>query len=579
MKKYALRWDLEKIFKGGSLSKPFKQFLKEIKNLIATFEASEDIKKGIQLWQTISEQLGEASSFVGCLLAQNVHDKEADVLETVVRELFARFEIASNLMDEKLKKLPERVFEKLCKELSLLAYPLQERRRRALDKLDPSKETLITGLSVDGYHGWSQLYGTLIGQVQIPIQIKNKEEKLSWGQAYNRMSSLDRNLRKQVFDRSNEVWKRDEALYSQLLNRISGYRLKVYEYRKWDFLKEPLDVNHMEKETLDTMWRVISKNKKHFLKYFKIKAKLLGLKKLSWYDLEAPLSLKIKEKLITYQEAADYIVQHFSSFSPKMGAFAKRAFEEKWIEAEDRPGKRPGGFCTGIPLKKESRIFMTFSGNKESLFTLAHELGHAYHNHVIFDKPEMARHFPMNLAETASTFAEMVISEASFRQEKDPFKVKWLLDAKLQRTVVFLFNIHARYLFETRLYEQRKKGALSPDELCKLMETAQKEAYCNSLETYHPYFWISKIHFNITDVPFYNFPYTFGYLFSLGVYLKGMESKGFEDSYISLLGDTGSMSAENLAHKHLGVNLRHEDFWQKGIDFLKRDIELFEQLV
>jgi pepF/M3 family oligoendopeptidase len=325
------------------------------------------------------------------------------------------------------------------------------------------------------------------------------------------------------------------------------------------------------------MWRVIEKNKKPFLEYMKRKASLLGLEKLSWFDLEAPLqgSSGPEANAISYDDAAKFIIEKFTAFSPKMGDFARRAFEQKWIEAEDRKGKRPGGFCTDIPLNKASRIFMTYSGTKESVLTLAHELGHAFHNHVIFEQPEMARHFPMNLAETASTFAEMIMSEAAFKQETDPQKRIILLDGKIQRSIVFLFNIHARFLFDVRFHEERKKGVLSGEELGKLMETAQKEAYCDALDVYHPFFWASKMHFSSTGVPFYNFPYTFGFLFSLGVYLRAHEDKNFEDRYIALLADTGKLGVEDLAKKHLDVDLGKEHFWEQTLDFLKRDVQQF----
>jgi oligoendopeptidase F len=184
----------------------------------------------------------------------------------------------------------------------------------------------------------------------------------------------------------------------------------------------------------------------------------------------------------------------------------------------------------------------------------------------------------MNLAETASTFAEMVVLEATMKHEQNPAKRLILLDGRLQRSVVFLFNIHARYLFDVAFHEERKKGALSSDQLCALMEKCQKEAYCNSLAEYHPFFWASKMHFNSTGVPFYNFPYTFGYLFSLGVYLRAREEGHFEERYIALLADTGRMSSEDLAQKHLGVDLRQETFWQQTLDYLKQDaVEYLKQ--
>lgn len=577
--KYSQQWSLDTIFPGGSRSKQFSQFLNIISAGIASLndklQAREALREAILLWQGITEQLSQAGSFVACNVAQDVHDSYAEQLQSVVSELSAKLGNCASQMEQRLKEMPDRDFERLIRdsEMQPIAFPLAYRRERAREKLALEQETLINEVSVDGYHGWSQLYGTLIGQALIPVGGKN----LSWGQAYNLFSKPDRELRQEVFASSNRLWKEQQQLYASTLNHVAGFRLKVYERRGWHFLKEPLDHNRMSRETLDAMWRAIEKNKAPFVAYLGMKAKLLKLKKLSWCDLEAPLQSD-QEAVISYDKGAEFIIECFSGFSPKMAAYAKKAFEKRWIEAEDRGGKRPGGFCTDIPLQKESRIFMTYSNTKESLFTLAHELGHAYHNEVIFPLPELARHFPMNLAETASTFAEMVVSDETLKREIDPAKRLSLLDSKLQRSVVFLCNIHARYLFDVAFHEERKQGALSPARLCELMEGAQKRGYCDALEEYHPYFWASKMHFHSSGAPFYNFPYTFGFLFSLGVYLRAKEDKD-EEGYVALLSDTGRMTAEDLAQKHLGVDLRREDFWQLTLDHLKEDVKEFQRLV
>ena len=577
--KYAQTWLLDSLFPGGSTSPQFVDFLKDISAQIHSVQEllkePTNLQKAILAWQDIHERLSQTSSFVGCLIAQNVQDTQAEQWQGHLSDLGAALANVSEVIDEQLKQMSDAEFQTLTQQndFQAIAYPLSYRRQRAKGKLGLAQERLINDLSVDGYHGWSQIYGTLIGQVVIPVNGRD----LSWGQTYNLLSHSDRSVRKAAFESSNVVWKQQKQFFSSILNHIAGFRLKFYERRGWPVLKEPLDINRMSAQTLETMWRVIEKNKQPFVDYMERKARHLGLKQLHWYDLEAPFSTDSESKTssISYDEAADFIITHFSEFSPKMGDYARMAFEKRWIEAEDRGHKRPGGFCTDVPLQKESRIFMTYSGTKESMVTLAHELGHAYHNHVIFDLPELARHFPMNLAETASTFAEMVVSEATLKIEKDPAKRLALLDGRLQRSVAYLFNIHARYLFDLAFHEQRKRGTLSAEQLCTLMEECQKQAYCGTLEEYHPYFWASKMHFSSTGVPFYNFPYTFGYLFSLGVYLRAMEESPFEERYNALLADTGRMSAEDLAQKHLGVDLRQEGFWQHTIDYLKQDAKEF----
>ena len=228
-----------------------------------------------------------------------------------------------------------------------------------------------------------------------------------------------------------------------------------------------------------------------------------------------------------------------------MPLFPVHAFENHWIEAEDRPLKAPGGFCTPLPLAKESRIFMTYGETTSNLFTLAHELGHAFHNHILFDMPEMAQNIPMNLAETASTFAEEIISHAAIAEAKSKLEKRALLDDQLTRSTCYCMNIFARFLFEKDFYTLRKKGYVSAEHLNQLMKESQKRAYSDALEKYHPLFWAGKMHFFFSDTPFYNFPYTFGYLFSKAIYGLSKHSDHFEDKYIAFLGDTGSNGCRN----------------------------------
>lgn len=559
------KWDLDSLYSEGSKSKIFKDQLVKLEQKIQSFKPVSPLnRKIVAEWESISESLQDADSFISCLLAQDVHDSEAEALEGIITDLKAKFLTKTNLFDLALASLSEEELESLVKATEQ-AFPLKERVTRVKEKLPSEQEHLLNDLAVDGYHGWSKLYHSVLGRELIPF----RGQSLSWGQAYNRLSDRDPLVRKEIFDASNAIWKDHSYIYGQVINRIAGFRLKVYEHRGWHFLKEPLESNRLKEATLDAMWKAIEKNKKPFIDSLHQKAKRLGLEKLRWYDLDAPAAQEdASESLITYEEASQFIVDQFASFSPRLSAFAEKALTKGWVEAEDRSGKRPGGFCVGLPLKKESRIFMTFSGTYESLFTLAHEIGHAYHNEVIFDLPELSRQFPMNLAETASTFAEMVVSEAAYSREMDEKRKARLLEMKMQRNIAFLCNIHARFLFETAFYEERKSGNVSPERLCALMEQAQKKAYEGALEEYHPYFWASKMHFNFTDVPFYNFPYTFGYLFSLGVYLQGMHKENFDEWYAALLADTGRMTAEDLAMKHLGADLTKEHFWQGCLDYL-----------
>lgn len=591
---YSDIWNLDVFFKGGSDSPELQNHLRQTEELINLFNTkinnwtpsnsaqdSSFLQEVLRDFEKTGKKLRQAGAFIGCLLAQNTEDKKAYALDAQVTGLSAAFQTALGAFHNLLTSIDDKVWDNIISLASLkeLGFILSEWRDRAKEKLSKEEEALINTLGVDGYHSWGQLYDLIVSKIKVHYTDENGEEKqLSVGQAFNKFSNPDREIRQAVFENWEKAWGDQADFLAKTLNHLSGFRLNVYKKRGWDeVLKEPLSINRMKKETLDTMWAVITENKEKLVKYLERKAQILGLEKLSWFDLDAPYGTT--ESKLSYQEGAQFIEENFAKFGEKLSAFAKMAFEEQWIEAADRPGKAPGGFCTYLPESEQSRIFMTYSGTPSNVSTLAHELGHGFHTYAMRGVPHINRLYAMNVAETASTFAEMIVADASVKSAKNDDEKLVLLDDKIQRTVALLMNIHARFLFETRFYEERKQGPISVERLNEIMLEAQREAYCDALDEYHPLFWASKLHFFITGVPFYNFPYTFGYLFSLGIYAQALaEGKGYEEKYISLLRDTASMTVEDLAAKHLQVNLTEKDFWEKAVGICLDDIDEFLEL-
>jgi oligoendopeptidase F len=581
-----LTWELDSLFAGGSSSPEFNQFLdsleQDIKTLhqeVITAEVPVDLESTkwldhvVELLQSCSGRLILAAEFAVCLSAQNQQDKGAVRLSGKVSGLSALYQGIRSAFDNVLRQTADDVWEQWISrpEIAPLSFVLSESRGLAREKMSPELESLALELAVDGYHGWSEHYETVVSSIQIPFE----DKVLSVGQAFNKLDDPDPKVREAMFRKWEEAWTGVEDYCADTLNHLAGFRIKLYKGRGWDnVLKEPLHINRMSNETLNVMWDVIGKSKPVLVSYLERKAKLLGMDKLRWVDVDAPLG-KSSSK-IPYDQAAKDIVTQFRKFSPKMADFAERAFDARWIEVEDRPGKRPGGFCVSFPERKESRIFMTYSGTPSSVSTLAHELGHAYHSYLLDDQPVFNQNYAMNVAETASTFAEVIVADAQVKAAKNAEEKLALLEAKIQNSVAFFMNIHARFLFETRFYEKRKEGLVNAEELCALMEEAQKEAYCGVLSEYHPHFWASKLHFYATEVPFYNFPYTVGYMFSTGLYrLALQEGAPFADKYDDLLRDTGVMTLENLVLKHLGADLTQPDFWQGAADLILADIAEF----
>ncbi|MBT9157867.1 MAG: Oligoendopeptidase F, plasmid [Firmicutes bacterium] len=583
---YEQNWDLDSIFAGGSESTTYASYIENLQVDVRTLltKVSDPANAGVTECaalltevQKIASRMRHAGAFVGCLTAQNVKDEQAKLLGGRVRAIGAGFASVLTQLDQNLIDLGDEEWALLLStpHLKALQFNLEERRRRAKEKMPTAQETLVNDLSVDGYHGWSSLYDTVVGRMTIPILQDGRTAYVSPGQAANMMSSPDRAFRSHVFARWEEAWAKEADFCALALNNLAGYRLSLYRHRKWDdVLYEPLDYNRMEPKTLAAMWSAIDQNKARLVKYLERKKELLGTGLLSWHDVTAP-SAEGDGKM-SFDQAATFIIEQFRRIDPPMADFTAACFAKRWVEAEDRPGKRPGAFCTTFPEKQESRVFMTFSGTMNNVATLAHELGHAFHQSVMNDLPPMAQQYAMNVAETASTFAEVIVADAAVSQAKSQKEKVLLIEDKLQRAVTLLMNIACRFLFETRFYAERSKGPVSKARLNELMVEAQKEAFANSLDEYHPHFWASKLHFYNTGVPFYNFPYTFGYLFATGVYAQATkEGLSFAPKYVALLRDTGSMKVEDLAMHHLGVDLGEQGFWQAAIDAALSELDEF----
>lgn len=594
---YSLIWDLDSIFPNGSESKELKQRMTELKeqsqeyhHLIETWipespEGTQTLAEILTLNGKIMDGFNQCDSFITALNSANTKDTKAKILSGNLYDLLPAIQLAETIFSKKITEISEAHWTTLLasKTFSPIAFRLTEIRRDGAKLLSEQEENIINTLSLDGLNAWSSHYDTIVASIEIPFEeVDGTVTHLSAGQAFNRMTGdPDKAVRQALFTKWEQAWSEKAPILADTLNHLDGFRLSDYKlHGTTDFLEEPLNYNRMKQETLDVMWATIQKNKQPFVDYLTRKAQLFGKEKMDWQDQDAPIILgTLEEKTYPFDDAASFILENFQKFSPKMATFAKKAFEQSWIEAEDRPDKRPGGYCTELPETHESRIFMTFGNSINEVATLAHELGHAFHSSVMWDLPTLNRQYAMNVAETASTFAELIVADATLKEATTKEEKINLLDIKMQNAIAMFMNIHARFIFENSFYSARQKGLVSEEEITELMLAAQKESYKDSLGTYHPHFWASKLHFFIDDVPFYNFPYTFGYLFSMGIYAyANQQGSTFEDQYIALLRDTASMTSEELAQKHLNVDLTKPDFWQAGIDQVLKDVDQFMEL-
>lgn len=613
----SLVWDLESIFPGGVRGSRFRESLEEIRRL--TRELSDELGERGDDWEEVPKEsqvglesqaglksqagleskarlatdrlaaavlkvqelemrLHECAAFTSCAVAQDVADQDAQGARMDVRDLGASLKQVWSRIDKAFLAMDEHEWKAFLAlpGMDEIAFALKERRDIAQRSMPPEKEALASDLAVDGYHAWSEMYHQISGKMRVVVERDGTTRRLSVAQAQNEMSHHpDRQVRQQIFELYEEAWQEEADLLASCLNHIGGFRLALYRNRGWeDILAEPLADNRIRRETLDAMWHAVGERAETVAAYLERKAQVIGADAPAYFDVDAPVGSS--GGALSFEQAAELIVDTFQSVSPAMARLAQTAFENRWIEAEDRPGKRAGGFCTSFPITKESRIFFTYDNTTGAAATLAHELGHAFHHSLVNEMPYLLTGYPMTLAETASTLAEKVVTEASKAAATDFDERLALVDDAARRSVAFFMNIRARFQFELAFYEERRRGAVPAQRLSELMLEAQKEAYQGALSVYHPLLWASKLHFYLTARPFYNFPYTFGYLFSHGVleWAKA-KGKGFEASYKSLLRDSGRMQVEELAERHLGVDLTQPDFWQRAVSLAIADVEEF----
>ena len=591
---YSLTWDLDSLYPHPQ-SAEFQQTLEELrKTLTALADRSDGLpaasRDHVASWveflkdyAQVEMRASDLFSFIGCHAAADSENKLFQQLEAKLSALNPLRERVSTNVDFAFQDASDLQFAEFKKSdpwLTEVAFFLDSRRKMAALRLPKDQEILAAELGVDGIHAWGRMYDRISGALRIQVMEKGKIVEKSVSQV--RLDLPDRAARENNFFAADKAWSTVADDCADALNHISGTRLTIYRRLGLkDHLAAPLRFNRLRRETLDAMWRAVSDRKEMLLAFFARKAQALGVPKMAWYDLMAPYPVASEgpRPELPYDEAVNKVVETFAGFSPDLGDFAQMSAEQRWIEAENRAGKRQGAFCTGIPGKRQSRVFMTYKNNADDMSTLAHELGHAYHSHVLRDQPFFLQDYPMNLAETASTFAEAVLAEERLKHSDSRSEQLEILDHMLNDAVAYLMNIHARFMFEDRFHQERQQEELAPARFNELMLEAQKEAYLDGLAEWNPRFWASKLHFYISGLPFYNFPYTFGYLLSLGTYALGREAgASFPDQYRRLLVATGNQETEAAVQSTLGYDLTRPDFWNKSLDIIEQRVATFLQI-
>ncbi|MEN9824952.1 MAG: hypothetical protein RI953_697 [Pseudomonadota bacterium] len=524
-------------------------------------------------------------TFVSCLLSVDGGHAQARQMQAVLRQQMTRLGEAVTSLSLIMTKSPE-AFATACLarvEFAPHRFLIAKEREWSPFLLSLESEKLLTRFAVNGPSAWGTLYDNISSSLQCAVVYNGKSESMGLARAAGGLQSADPEERRASFRGINSAWETQKESCASILNALAGWRLDNYRTRgskkQLQFLNQPLHSNHISGSTLEAMMQVVEGNAEVGRQAVRIKAKEMKLSALGPWDLFAPAPSESETK-ISFDEAIGLVRSAFADVDPEMGEFVDVMVRNGWIEGSVSNNKRPGAYCTRFAKSRTPRVYMTYKGSLEDVGTLAHELGHAFHNWVMRDLPLPETYYPMTLAETASIFAETVVSDVLLKKAKSAEEKRQVLWGDLGSAEAFLLNIPARFWFEKSFYEKRSERTLSPDELSTLMSDSWKRAYGDTLSEMNPLFWCSKLHFHISGTSFYNFPYTFGYLFALGVYAqREKQGKDFYRNYVNLLRDTGRMSAEEVAHKHLGVNISERGFWNDSIAIVAKQIAAYSKSI
>ncbi|NUN06774.1 MAG: M3 family oligoendopeptidase [Bdellovibrio sp.] len=545
-----------------------------------------EVQKYLLLRDKIITILATQSTYLSCLLSVDGTLEEARAKKSEVSNISSQLEQTTVPLFSFIKSCSNETLQKLLNhpELSSHAFSWHEKRKVQAYQLSNPEEVLLQSVENPGFHAWSELYNKISGSMKCELQYPDRKEVVGLAQASAMIRNKDETTRKVAWTAIQNAWEQQKDTAAAILNSLVGWRHEVYKKRSnkepLHFLDPSLTQSRITRKTLDALMTACYENIETSRKANSLLAKVLGKSTLAPWDLLAPSPISTQSKDHTYAEALEMITGAVGKINPEMSKFVTMMAEKNWIEGRVLPNKRNGAFCTGFLKAREPRVFMTYLGSNSDVSTLAHELGHAYHSWVMRDLPLAQSGYPMTLAETASIFFETVLHDSlSEKADSQEAKVEssW---GEVSEAVSLLLNIPARFEFEKNFYEQRQKRSLSADELSQLTDEAWTKWYGPTLSANDKMFWASKLHFSISGVSFYNYPYTFGYLFSLSIYAhRESLGKDFAQTYVNILRDTGRMTAEDLIKKHLGEDIKDPAFWRKAIAVVNQKIEKFEKLV
>lgn len=508
-------------------------------------------------------------------LRQSVNTEDGDIMAQISRIMrmnagITPLEVAAKQI---LAQIPD--VDALATESEIVrenAFFLKNVKENASHLFSDEVEEMISSMNMSGGSAWAQLQSYLTSTVKVDYN----GEQVTLSEIRNLAYSPDAAVRKAAYEAEIAAYEKIQDSLAFSMNHIKNQVTMLSGKRGYESpLSMTLEQSHMKRETLDAMMEAIEEYLPVFRKYLKKKAEMLGHGNgLPWYDLFAPLGKS--DKKYSLEEAKELLITIFGRFAPDMADMMNEAFENEWIDFYPRKGKVGGAFCAGMPWYKQSRILTNYDGYFGSIGTLAHELGHAYHNRQIENQRPLNQDYPMPVAETASTFNEVHLGHAALQDATGEERLN-LLENDLKENTQVIVDIYSRYLFETAVFEQSQQKFLMAEDLKNLMLEAQKKAYGDGLdEAYmHPYMWACKSHYYSEGLSFYNFPYAFGNLFAMGLYsMFEKEGVAFVEKYKAMLAATPCCTIEE-AGAMMGIDLTKKSFWQESLAQIAKTVEAF----
>ena len=581
------KWSLDVLYTGFDDPKFEKEF-REIDEYIERFKAqaaslgSKDARTTAKECLTLIEDFQKVFSRLAsyCSLRQSADTNDGESVSYLGRIIQKENDITpyATAIDKYLANLPE--LDAVIgddKMLNDYSFYLHEAQKAAKYLLSEEVETALGAMDISGGNAWSDLQGYLTSSVKVDY----KGETTTLSAIRNMAYEADPEVRKSAYEAEIAAYDKIKDAIAFALNSIKMQDLSECKLRGH---ASPLDKvlfnSKMQRATLDALLEAMKEYMPSFHSYLRAKAEALGHKNgLPWYDLFAPMGKS--DKKYSVEEAKAYLMNIFENENPRLAKIVDRAFEENWIDFFPREGKVGGAFCAGLESEKEFRILTNFDGSMSDIVTLAHELGHGYHDFMIFDNRPLNTSYSMPVAETASTFNEnIVVNYAIDHASSDEEKLA-LLEGQLSDVTQIICDIYSRFLFESKVVENRSDNFMFADELCNIMLEAQKEAYGDGLdpEVLHPYMWVCKGHYYSAGLGFYNFPYAFGGLFARGLYAKfRQEGPAFLEKYNYMLKETPVRSVEDVA-KICDIDLTKKEFWLMSLHSYDDSIEEYKRLL